>query len=161
MKTILVIAIGIFGFVSAATAQTDFSGTWILKEQKIITGQLYSNGVPKEMVITQTGDVVTIDKTTASADADVKTSETPGTEAKPFVTTTPSKRKKLITIKWDTDHKGFTEIANLYSAADNTKLEITYTDHFSMEDVTLVLLRKVENLFNGDNWSSTSTYDKP
>jgi hypothetical protein len=148
-------------FSIASQAQTNYSGTWLLKDQKSISGQLYSNGVPKQMTITQTGDVITIDKTTAGADGtDVKSTETLGTDDKPFVTTTPAKRKKLVTIKWDTDGKGFTEIANLYSAADNTKLEFIYTDMFTLEDAKLILIRKAENLMNGEVWQSKSTYDK-
>ncbi len=157
MKYILTAAIAWIAITSNAQQQ-DFAGTWKLKEQKTISGTLYSNGVPKEMTITQTGNIITIDKVTAGDGTDIKSSETPGTEAKPFEIITPAKRKKLITITWN--DKGFVEIANLYSAADNTKLELTYTDIFTIENGELILIRKAENLFNGETWQSRSNYEK-
>jgi hypothetical protein len=67
MKRLLSVFTVLF-FTSIAFGQkTDFSGTWTLKDQKSISGMLYSNGVPKKIKVTQTNDAVVLETTTANA----------------------------------------------------------------------------------------------
>ena len=39
------------------------------------------------------------------------------------------------------------------------KVEIKYTDMYHIENDQLVLVRKAENMVNGEVWESKSTYD--
>jgi hypothetical protein len=160
MKYILTIVTAVFA-LNAQAQQTDFSGIWLLKNRTTILGIDYINGSPKQMTITQKGTNIIIDKITAAGQApDINSTDIPGTKEKPFQTTTPSGRKKLIRMEWDADGKGFTEISDFYSADDNTKLEMTYTDTIKMEDEKLIFDRKAVNLSNGETWESKSIYEK-
>ena len=158
LSTILLI---LFCSSAVFAQQTDFSGDWKLKGQENISGKLYSNGVPEEMKIIQASTQITVEKITLGQNAEyMTTSETLYSNRDPFVTQTASKRKKVITLKWNADQQGFTEIANVYNATDPAKLEHITTDAWSLTDGELILDRKDQNLINGETWESKSTYDK-
>jgi hypothetical protein len=149
-------------FVMTATAQKiDFSGTWILKDQKSISGTLYGNGVPKQIKVTQNKEALTLETTSANAQGtDVVTTENLAFDGKKFESTTASKRKKLVSLTWTKDGKSFTRVSDLSQTADTSKVEIKYTDAWSIDEGKLILLRKAENFNNGEVWESKSIYTK-
>ena len=138
--------------------KTNFSGTWTLKDQQSISGNLYSNGLPGKIKVTQTENNIIIETTTAGANGDVVRADTIIND-KPLEALTASKRKRVSTIKWNGD-KSFTKVMNIYSAADNTKLEYTDTDIWTIQDGNFILQRKSENFTNGEVWESKGIYEK-
>jgi hypothetical protein len=142
--------------------KTDLSGNWTLKDQRSISGTLYSNGVPKQIKVTQTNDALVLETTTANAQGqDVMTTENLAFNGKKFETTTPSKRKKSVALTWDTAGKIYTHTSDLSKITDTNKVEIRYTDTWSLEDgKKLIMLRKAENFANGEVWESKSIYQK-
>ncbi len=151
----------IFFAIAAFAQKTDFSGTWTLKDQKSISGILYGNGVPKQVKATQTKDDLTLETISANAQGeDVTTTESLSFNGKAFETTTSSKRKKSVTLKWAKDGKTFNRVSDLSQTVDTNKVEIRYTDTWSLEDGNLILQRKAENFLNGETWESKSVYEK-
>lgn len=142
--------------------KTDFSGNWTLKDQHSISGTLYSNGVPKQIKVTQTKDNLTLEATTANAQGqDVTTTEKLAFNGEKFETTTASKRKKVVALNWDKEEKTFTNTSDLSQKTDTSKVEIRYTDTWSLEDgKKLIMVRKAENMSNGEVWESKSIYQK-
>jgi hypothetical protein len=161
MKRLLASLVALLLTTIAFAQKTDFSGTWNLKDQKSISGALYSNGVPKQIKITQAKDAFTLDMTTANAQGqDVTTTESLAFNGKKFESTTASKRKKSISITWDKEGKTFTRTSDLSQTTDTSKVEIRYTDKWSIDDGKLMLDRKAENFLNGETWESKSVYQK-
>jgi hypothetical protein len=160
MKRITTIAALLLTVYSFAQ-KTDYSGTWLLKDQESVSGTLYSNGVPKQIKLTQAKDALTIESITANAQGqDVTTSESLAFTGKPFESTTASKRKKTSTLAWDKDGKTFMRTSDLSQTADTGKLEIKYTETWSLEDGKLILLKKAENFSNGEVWEAKAIYGK-
>ena len=142
--------------------KTDFSGNWTLKDQKSISGTLYSNGVPKQIKVSQTKDNLTLESTTPNAQGqDITTTEKLAFTGEKFETTTASKRKKSVALAWDKEDKTLTHTADLSQTTDTNKVEIRYTDTWSIEDgKKLIMLRKAENFVNGEVWESKGIYQK-
>jgi hypothetical protein len=161
MKRLLSVCTAVLVTAIVYAQKTDFSGTWTLKDQRSISGTLYSNGVPKQIKVTQTNDALMLETTTANAQGqDVTTVEDLAFNGEKFETTTASKRKKSVALNWDKDGKTFTHTADLSQIADTSKVEIRYTDTWRVEDGKLILLRKAENFSNGEGWESKSIYQK-
>ena len=85
-----------FGLTTAFAQKTSaFSGNWNFKNQESISGQLYSNGVPSKINISEAKDNLTLEKVTASGDGqEITTTEILPVNGKSFETVTSSKRKK-------------------------------------------------------------------
>lgn len=162
LSRIGILALALLCSVATIIAQrADFSGTWKFKEQASITGNLYSNGSPRQIKITQKDKDIVIEKTATDENGkDVTGTDSLNFDKGVFEKITKSKRKKRITIQWTEDGKGFTEITTLYTAADHSKPEFTYTDQFSLVGGNLVLIRKAENFENKESWESSSIYEK-
>jgi hypothetical protein len=144
-------------------AQTDFSGSWKFVNQESVSGNLYSNGSPKTISITQTKTNISIEKITATGDGkDVTLTDMVSFDGKASETITTSKRKKVIVGEWSADKKTFTETVNIYSLTDVGKVDHKVTDIYSLsdDDKTLSLDRKDENGVNGEVWESVATYEK-
>ena len=146
---------------STYAQQTDFSGTWIFKDQQSISGNLYSNGVPKQITITQNNKSIIIEKITAVGDGtDATTRDTLTFDGKAFKSITASKRQKETILTWTDSKESFTTIATAFNPADNKKADFKTTDNWSIENDQLVMIRKSENFTNGEVWQSKGIYEK-
>jgi len=152
--TIAAIAISLSSF-----AQSELSGKWSFQEQESISGNLYSNGSPKTIKISVNGSAVIFEATTATASGtDATTRDTLKLNGAAFQTFTPSKRKKVISIK--KAGSSYTVFTTVYNAAEPTKVDHKVTDTWSIENGQLMLDRKDENLTNGEVWESKASYSK-
>lgn len=146
---------------TVTTQKTDFSGTWKFREQQSITGNLYSNGSPRQIKITQKDKEIAIEKIAVDENGkDMINTDSLNFDKGAFEKITKSNRKKRITIQWTEDGKGFTSVTTIYAAADHTKPEFRMTDQYSLVGSNLVLMRKAENFENKESWESSSIYDK-
>jgi len=161
MKTITFLATAMLLFLTSSIlfAQTSFNGTWNFGSQESISGNLYANGSPSKVTITLNGNELKIDYITSDGQNDVPASET-FTGGKPFETKTKSGRKKVVVLTWSADKTSFTEISNIYSLTDASKLDFKNTDTWAITDGKLILDRKNENNTNGETWESKATYEK-
>jgi len=144
----------------AKTQKTIFLGTWILTDQKSISGNLYDNGIPQQIKVILKNDTIILEKTTAYPTGNIVGIEKIIFDEKPFETKSPAGRKVLITAKWMGNKNGFIAVSQFYNINDHKKLEITKNDIWSIEDNNLVLIRKNENLANGETWESKSIYKR-
>jgi hypothetical protein len=144
------------------TQKIDFSGNWILKEQKSITGTLYLNAVPKKIKVVQRADSFLIERINMNASReDIMTSESIVLDGKPFDTFTPSKRRKITNIKWEKDSQSLIEIAVYMSSTNQTAIEYKITDTWSLsaDGKTLTMIR-VDESSTEQSWSVKAIYDK-
>jgi hypothetical protein len=61
---------------------------------------------------------------------------------------------------WDKDGKTFIRTSDLSQTTDTSKVEIKYTDTWSIDEGKLILLRKAENFSNGEEWEAKAIYEK-
>lgn len=161
MRILLITLFTMFSVATVEAQQTDFSGTWLFKDQASISGKLYSNGSPKQIKATQNAGAITIERLNVKPNGEeVASIETIGFNGKPFEKVTASKRKKVVILKWANDGKSFTETALLYSLTDSSKPDFKVTDTWRLEDGKLTMVRKDENFTNGEVWESKATYEK-
>lgn len=160
MKVILT-AVALFAATTIFAQKTDFSGTWLFQGQESISGNLYSNGSPKKVKITQEASKVSLEKTSDRGDGtEVVLTDVVGFDGKGTETIGASKRKKVVSLSWSVDDKTFTSTVMVYSAADNTKLERVQRDTYSMDEGKLIIDRRDENKTNDETWESKAVYTK-
>lgn len=141
--------------------RTDFGGDWWLKDEVSLTGRLYSNGIPKEMTVVQYSDSISIVKISSGLTGDVKANEILRFDGQLIESMSGSHKRKVTAMKWgDKDQKTFQEITRRYAVNDTSKLEHITTDTWSIENAELVLVRKDENLVNGEVWEEKGIYQK-
>jgi hypothetical protein len=158
----------IFSFLALASfqvvsAQKDFSGTWKFKSQQSVDGNLYNNGSPVQIKITQDNQKIVIEKQNDNGQGVISTTaDTVTADGKPIEVVTKSKRKKVITLSWAGDKNSFTEAVNIYSLTDPGKVDYKVIDIYSLNSnsTALSLDRKDENNTNGEVWESIATYSK-
>jgi hypothetical protein len=147
---------------SGWSQKVNFSGKWILKDQHRISGNLYDNGVPKQMNIIQESDSMIIERVTMNQNQkDVRSVETIRFDGKLNNTVTPSKRKKTVMIKWSNDGQDFVETSIYNSAVDESKVDFKITDTWTLSNngKTLTMMRVNESNI-GESWASKAIYDK-
>lgn len=158
---VLVFAVAGILLASTAAAQTDFSGTWILKDHQSISGILYSNGVPKQITVVQSPKTVILERITAGADGkDFTTKDTLPLNGKAFKSLTASKRNKETTWVWNADKSACTIQYKAFNTQDPKKVDFRNTDTWKIENDQLVQVRKNENFTNGETWETKAIYDK-
>ena len=167
MKTIspfiVLIFVSILCSTNVALSQIiDFSGTWGLKEQESISGILYANGVPKQIMIIGKSDSIIIQKINVNqSGTDYTTADTVSLDGKVCETVTPQRRKKSNMIKWSDDLQGLKQSAS-YSYPDNEEQqEYGITDIWKLSESgkILTLIRTCESTTN-DSWSIKAVYSK-
>jgi hypothetical protein len=163
-KFVFLNLVALFFFISEPvfSQKADFSGTWIIKDQKSVSGTLYHNGVPKQLKVIQKADCITIDKITIKdSSEDITTTETIGFDGKPFETYTPSRRKKMVLIKWEDNSQCLVEIASYSSAANEKSLDYKITDTWILSDSgKKLILTRVNESNIGESWTMKAIYDK-
>lgn len=147
--------------ITAMAQQTDFSGTWKLKDSKSISGTLYGNAVPKQIKVSQTKELLTFETNEESQfPTDIVGTEKLPLSGKSVDTTLGKKnRKKTTNAKFEKDGAKCTRVCSLYEE-DGKTIYVTYTDVFSLDGGNLVLRRKGENFSNGEIWEAESVYEK-
>ncbi|MBO9203275.1 MULTISPECIES: hypothetical protein [Niastella] len=159
-----IITIILLSVTSMCFAQRkNFSGTWMLSDQKSISGNLYQNGVPKKIHVRQETEKMDVEKTTFGQGDNYNQAvvETLYYNGKPFNAVSPSKKKKVITMKWLNNSTGFVVTVLFKNPIDNNKFDIKVTDTWSLNNEgDLIFIRKNENLLNGEIWESRSVYEK-
>ena len=141
--------------------EISFTGTWDLVDQQNISGNLYSNGVPKQMVIIQRSDSIIIKRlSTDQSGDDIIAIDSISFEGRPFETISISKRKKFVSANWNNKKDELTVTGKFYNLTDLTRLEYIITDTWALEGGSLSMVRVNKNLINDEEWESRSIYEK-
>ena len=133
--------------------KTDFSGTWVLKNQIHLFGPNYSNGVPLEIEIKQTESNITIRRISyVTNDQKDTTDEILDFDGRPTVIATKSKRNKNIELKWEAESELLIHTVQISYPNDNTKIETTRNEtwHLSKSKNEITISKK-------DYYSSTDS----
>ena len=124
MKARFTLIVAIITIMSAATfsQQTNFSGTWVIREKQHVTGPEYINAMAKQIKVEQAKDSLIIETVTDGGEGkDVTSRQSYALNGKPsFATSTISKRKYTKTLAWSPDKKVLT-ITTVFSMPENEK----------------------------------------
>ena len=106
-------------------AQTNFNGTWSLKEKQHISGPDYSNGVPNKLNVQQTKDSVIIEY--ISIDGDNKESKSrvayPMNGKSYTMVSAASGRKTVKHLEWTLDKKAVTFTNDIYKQGSEEDID--------------------------------------
>ena len=144
-------------------AQTNFSGTWSLKEKQHISGPDYSNGVPNKLNVQQTKDSVIIEY--ISIDGDNKESKSrvayPMNGKSYTMVSAASGRKTVKHLEWTLDKKAVTFTNDIYKQGSEDDIELTRIDGWKLspDGKQLLLHRKSVETITG-SWEVNGTYEK-
>jgi hypothetical protein len=141
-------------------AQTNFSGTWVIKEKTPLTGQDYANTIAKAITVTQTADSITFSRTSIGQTADVTFAETIGLNSKLTLRHTLN-RKETVTLTKTAD--GFTETATFSKEGSENEPDYQRTEVWTLaaDGHTLTIIKNFQSLVNPDDkWSVKGTFVK-
>ena len=151
---ILVLSTVIFTF--NGQSQTNFSGSWNLREKTHISGPEYANGAPAAFTVQQGRDSIIIiypeNNTRISFAQNGKPSASTGTQ---------SGRKVIRNLKWSDDKKSVTFTSDIYKIDNENEIELTRIDNWKLSDDSKQLnfhRRSVETIT--ESWEVSAVYDK-
>lgn len=136
----------------SAKAQTNFSGTWKLKETEYVTGPHYSNAMAEQLKVTQKADSLILESGTSRSAIAFNGDPTISTSAS-------TKRKSTRSLAWSADKKSLV-MTTAISLPDNpNEVDLTRVDTWTMEKGTLTINRKsIET--RSETWEAKGTYIK-
>lgn len=145
MIRILIIAIIITGF--NAKAQSNFTGSWKLREKTHISGPEYSNAMAEALVIKQNADSLWTGKRGLAMN---------GTR---LIFFGEENRKMVKALSWAENKKSFKVITVIYMPDNDKEIDLTREDTYSMVGTELVISRKsIET--NSESWETKGIYTK-
>ncbi len=151
---ITLLFIALFAFNSMS--QTNFTGTWNLKEKQHINGPDYANGAPAAFTVDQSKDSIFIftpeDNSRVSFPRDGKMITTKGKT---------SGRKIIRGLKWSEDKKTVIFTSEIYRVDNENEIELTRIDEWKLSPDEKQLnfhRRSVETIT--ESWEVKATYDK-
>lgn len=162
MKRLLLSTLVLFTII-ATQAQTNFSGTWKLKEKQHISGPEYSNALATDIIVRQTADSLITETVSAGTDGqEVRSRSSVPLNGKAVSSTSvQSARKVTRSISWSPDKKTLTLTSHIYKAGDENEVELTRIDTWGLspDGKQLLINRKsVETV--SENWEARGTFDK-
>jgi len=145
MKKLLIIALVLAGV--NAQAQTNFTGSYKLKEKQQIAGPEYNNAMAEEVMIKQNADSLSTGKRALAMN---------GTK---LTFAGEENRKMVRSLTWAADKKSFKITTIIYMPGNDKEIDLTREDTYSIVDSELVINRKsIES--NSENWETKGTYTK-
>lgn len=144
-------------------AQTNFSGTWSLKEKQHVNGPEYSNGVPNKLNVQQSKDSVIIEYITIDGDSkESKSRVAYPMNGKSYTMVSPSSGRKTVKyLEWTLDKNSVTFTNDIYKQGSEDDIELTRIDDWKLspDGKQLLLHRKsVETIT--ESWEVNGTYEK-
>jgi hypothetical protein len=155
-NAILIAVLTLVVFATPLYAQTDFTGTWTLKDKQHIAGPEYSNGVPAAFVVEQNKDSIVIVYT--EGNSRVTFSQNGKVSAS---VSTQSGRNIKRSLKWSDDKKSVTFTSEIYKVGNDREIELTRIDKWSLspDRKQLSLHRKsVETIT--ESWEVKGVYQR-
>ncbi|SMC44082.1 hypothetical protein [Pedobacter africanus] len=147
MKKKIILLILCLGIAIALHGQTNFTGSWKLKQILQVAGPEYSNAMAEALVIKQTADSVWTGKRGLAMN---------GTK---LVFFGDENRKMVKSFSWAADKKSFKVTTVIYMPGNDKEIDLTREDTYSMVGVELVLQRKsIES--NSESWETKGIYTK-
>ncbi|MBB5440240.1 hypothetical protein HDC92_003940 [Pedobacter sp. AK017] len=146
MQKILIL-IALLSFGTTLFAQTNFTGSYKLKEIQHVNGPEYSNAMAKALVIRLTADSLFTGKRGLAMN---------GARLTFFG---EENRKMVRALSWSADKKSFKVITVIYMPGNDKEVDLTREDTYSMVGAELVINRKsIES--NSENWEAKGIYTK-
>jgi hypothetical protein len=126
-NVLIIVVLALIAFTVPGYSQTNFSGTWNLKEKQHIKGPEYANGAPAAFSVEQSKDSIVItypeNNSRVSFALDGKATSNIGAQ---------SGRKVVRSLKWSADKKTVTFTSDIYKAGNENEIELTRIDAWSL-----------------------------
>lgn len=154
--------IGLLFAATAVTAQTNFSGTWVQKNKEFISGPKYANAVPEQVKLTPKKDSIAFEVISIAQNNSTDTAHyTLATNGGLFSDISKSKRKYTKKLQLSADKKTMT-VTSIYKSAENdTEVEITRTETWSLSaDGKQLTLNRKSDETKSESWEAKGTYEK-
>jgi hypothetical protein len=158
-KQLLVLSVALIaGF--AVKAQS-FSGHYTIESKEMVDGKEYLNAIAQEITVTQTKDSIKIVRVTPAGEEKTTTStETLPVNGKQMVTTTSSKRKRIVSVSFDKD-KGTATIISTFSYADKPEeIEFKNTEVWALDPDGTLTITKTSDAAVTDDWTIKAVFKK-
>jgi hypothetical protein len=158
-KQLLVLAVALSS-AFAINAQ-NFSGHYTLQSKEMIDGKEYLNAIAQEITVTQTKDSIKIVRVTpAGGDQTTTSTETLPINGKQVITTTSSKRKKVVSVSFD-KNKGVATIIGTFSYADKPEeIEFKNTEVWALDPDGTLTITKTSDAAVTDDWTIKAVFKK-
>lgn len=153
MKKIFFISAALMLSASAIAQGPDFSGSWKLNSEKSKLNAEFSFA-PKEIVITQTGNDLTVEKHSSFQDQEFVTTDKLTLDGKECINAGFMDTQKKSTCTWS-DDKASLKIVSKMSVGDG---EMTITEVYKMNSSNMVIESASSSSFG--EMAETMVYDK-
>jgi hypothetical protein len=139
----------------------NFSGHYTLQSKEMIDGKEYLNAIAQEITVTQTKDSIKIVRVTpAGGDQTTTSTETLPINGKQVITTTSSKRKKVVSVSFD-KNKGVATIIGTFSYADKPEeIEFKNTEVWALDPDGTLTITKTSDAAVTDDWTIKAVFKK-
>jgi hypothetical protein len=158
-KLITLIAVASFGIT--INAQTNFTGSWSLKEKKHITGPEYGNALPSKLKVEQKTDSVIIESTNMGNEGKETTSrQAIAMNGKTqTINSATSKRKYVRSLAWSADKKSLILTTLFYIPENENEIDFTRIETWTLADGNLSINKKsVET--RSETWEVNGIFEK-
>jgi len=159
LSTIITTVI-LFFLTAAASAQTNFSGTWKRNNEKTDAGGLSINSVVSTMQITQDSNTLTIKGTNKNSNGEELSSYTDvlKLDGTPSERITNANQKKQMSVKWSVDKKQLTQSSIYKDEQRNVVQTVKLTFNLSEDGKMLRVLD--ERNFDEKSFQLQDVFDK-
>jgi hypothetical protein len=154
MKKLLLIVSALILSVVVFGQGVDFSGKWKLNASKSKLGEQFSMS-PKEIVITQSGNNMAVEKHSSFQDQDFVMTSKYTLDGKECVNTGMMDMQNKSTAVWSADKKSL-KVTTKFSMGDQG--DGSYTEEYKIDGANLVIT--TSSSFGGNDMSETGVYDK-
>jgi hypothetical protein len=139
-------------------SQTDFSGTWIFKEKRHVSGPQYANELPKQIKVQQTKDSLIIENTSAgNGGVDVTNRIVFAMNGKLTMALSgnSSRKRKLA---WSEDKKSIT-LTTIFYKESGDDIDLTRVETWVIDGSQLKVNKKSIEA-NSENWETNGVFEK-
>lgn len=157
----VMLAFSVPAMTNAQSGKTNFSGKWTMNsdKSKLPEGQGGMRMGGGDMVVTQAGNTLTVERTRTGRDGQAMTTTDKYTlDGKESVNTTQRGERKSVA-KWSADGKSLTITTNMSFEMNGQTREIKSTEVWSLVNPSTLSIESTRNGRNGDI-KMTLVYDK-
>jgi hypothetical protein len=147
--------------VYADAPRGEFAGKWVLQNRQTLSGVDYANGVPDEITIATKDGAMDIERVSGAGAGGSETARVTYVNEQPTESVTAAHHKRIGSIAWDDNHRGFIETVRISGDGKGELLSRnTYTWKLVEGGKALTLVRESENVSTGEKWSMRGSYGR-
>jgi dipeptidyl aminopeptidase/acylaminoacyl peptidase len=149
-------------FSTAVCAQTNFIGTWDIKEKQMVTGPQYANALPKQIKVSQTADSLFIESTSiGNGGQDYISRQSFAMNGKESErTNTSSKRKYVSGLQWSPDKSTLIFTTVFYVPENENTVDFTRIETWTLAANGQLNIDKKSIETRSETWEIKGIFEK-